>query len=350
MNNYDWLNITIKLILCPVAIAFFIWASCAIWFQAPFGTLMRIAIIVLWLGVLIWYLWGERHPAPWPRRAVFLCLCLAILGWWATIKPSLNRIWAAEVAHTVTGTINGNMVTLDNIRDFEWESEGKYQIRWKSETYDLSTITSTDAFLSYWTGPAIAHTLVSFGFADGRHIVFSAEIRKEHHEEFSTIGGFFRKFELAMIAAEESDIIFTRTNIRGEQVYRYPIDIQPETAKMLFLSYVKNANRLAKEPEFYNTLLTNCTTVIYEMAKLMDPGIVFDYRILLSGYAPYYLYDHELISTSDTAEHTVAKAHINELAKGDAENYSRRIRQPVSVDQSDKLPAPTFTTINPALP
>ncbi|MGU3575898.1 DUF4105 domain-containing protein [Brucellaceae bacterium C25G] len=348
MNIYDWLNVIIKLILCPAAFIFFIWASCAIWFQAPFGTGVRIAIICAWFGVLVWYLWAERQHAPWLHRAVFLCLALAILGWWSTIKPSLNRIWAAEVAHTVTGTIDGNMVTLNNIRDFVWESPNEYQIRWKSETYDLDTITSTDAFMSYWTGPAIAHTLVSFGFADGRHIVFSAEIRKEHHEDFSTIGGFFRNFELAMIAAEESDIIFTRTNIRGEQVYRYPIDIQPETAKQLFLSYVLNANRLAKEPAFYNTLLTNCTTVIFQMARMMDPGIVFDYRILLSGYAPYYLYDNELIATTDTVENTIAKAHINELAKGDAKDFSQRIRQPLSNDQLKEIKQPTFETINPA--
>lgn len=350
MNSNSWLNIIIKLILCPVAIAFFIWASCAIWFQAPFGTSVRVAIIGIWFAVLVWYLWGERQSAPWLRRSLFLCFCLAILGWWATIKPSLNRIWAAEVAHTVTGTVNGNLVTLNNIRDFQWEGETEYQIRWKSETYDLNTITSTDAFLSYWAGSAIAHTLVSFGFADGRHIVFSAEIRKEHHEEFSTIGGFFRQFELALIAAEESDIIFTRTNIRGEQVYRYPINIQPQTARTLFLNYVENANQLAKKPKFYNTLLTNCTTVIFQMARLMDPNLVLDYRILLSGYAPYYLYDHSLISTSDTAEHMIAKAHINELAKGDAKNYSHRIRQPITQNQLEKLPAPTFTTISPALP
>lgn len=350
MNNYDWLNIITKLVLCPAAIVFFIWSAFAIWFQAPFGTFVRIAIIGVWLGVLVWYLWSERQPAPWPRRAVFLCLALVILAWWSTIKPSLNRIWSAEVANTVTGTIDGDIVTLNNIRDFEWENENEYQIKWKSETYDLNTITSTDAFLSYWTGPAIAHTLVSFGFADGRHIVFSAEIRKEHHEKFSTIGGFFRNYELALIAAEESDIIFTRTNIRGEQVYRYPIDIRPETAKALFLQYVENANQLAEKPEFYNTLLTNCTTVIFDMARMMDPGFVFDYRILLSGYSPYYLYDHELIATSDSAEETVAKAHINVLAKGGRDGYSQRIRQPQTAEQLQQRKEPTYTIISPALP
>src|SRR5690606_34283059 len=156
----------------------------------------------------------------WPSRTLFLGAAAIILIWWGTIHPSLNKIWAPEVSRTVHGTILGDQVTLFNVRDFDWTTSDNYEAKWKEETYDLSKISSVDTFLSYWTGPAIAHTLVSFGFEDGRHVVFSGEIRKEHHEEFSSIGGFFREFELAMVAAEESDIIFLRTNVREEDVYR----------------------------------------------------------------------------------------------------------------------------------
>ncbi len=41
-------------------------------------------------------------------------------------------------------------------------------------------------------GPAIAHTLVSFGFTDGQHVVFSIEIRKEQHEQFDRTRRFFQ--------------------------------------------------------------------------------------------------------------------------------------------------------------
>ncbi len=49
-----------------------------------------------------------------------------------------------------------------------------------------------------------------------------------------------------MIAADERDIIYLRTNIRKEDVYRYRVKLSPAAAKALFLSYVEMGNELAK--------------------------------------------------------------------------------------------------------
>lgn len=321
------IHIILRVIFCLFVICFTTWASFAIWYQAPFGKAACAGVIIL-LGIFsVWILWGQFNHFSWKKNISYIIVALIILGWWSTIRPSLDRMWAAEVARTVTGTVTGDIVTLHNIRDFNWHSPTDFDANWKTSTYNLDEITSVDTFLSYWMGPAIAHTLVSFGFADGRHVVFSAEIRKEHHEEFSSIGGFFRQFELAMIAAEESDIIFTRTNIRGEDVYRYPINIEKNTAKALFHNYVETANALAKKPEFYNTISSNCTTVVFDLARMIDPGIPFNYKVLLSGYLPDYLYDQGVISHDIPRDQIKNAAHINERAIGNRENYSQRIRQ-----------------------
>lgn len=309
-------------------IIFTIWSSFAMWYQLPFGTAVRQSIIFFWVLLVLLIIIGERHFYCWRKRLLFGLLALIILGWWSTIRPSLDRIWAPDVSRTVTGTIDGNIVTLSNVRDFEWRTTEEATEIWKEETYDLSKITSVDVYLSYWSSPAIAHTLLSFGFQDGRHVVFSGEIRREHHEVFSSVGGFFREFELAMIAAEERDIIYLRTNIRKEDVYRYRVQVPPDAARELFLSYVEMGNELAAKPEFYNTLTTNCTTMIFNMARVLDPGLPFDYRILLSGYLPGYLYDHQWIEQNGTLEEVEKRASID--AKGQAggrEGYSQRIRQ-----------------------
>jgi hypothetical protein len=39
--------------------------------------------------------------------------------------------------------------------------------------------TGVNVITSYWMGPQIAHTLVSFDFSDQKPLVFSIEIRKE---------------------------------------------------------------------------------------------------------------------------------------------------------------------------
>ncbi len=321
-------RILAKFLFILFVIIFTTWASFAMWYQLPFGTAVRKSIIALWVILAFWVIIGERRFYCWRKRIFYGVLVLVILGWWATIRPSLDRIWAPDVARTVTGKIDGKIVTLSNVRDFEWHTTEEATEIWKEETYDLDKITSVDAYLSYWSSPAIAHTLVSFGFEDGRHVVFSGEIRREHHEVFSSVGGFFREFDLAMIAAEEHDIIYLRTNIRKEDVYRYRIQVPPEAARELFLSYVEMGNELAAKHEFYNTLTTNCTTMIFNMARVLDPGLPFDYRILLSGYLPGYLYDHQWIEQNGTLEEVEKRASIDARGQaGGREGYSQRIRQ-----------------------
>ncbi len=321
------LRIVAKIVFILAAVGFSVWAGFALWYQAPFGDAARGALVAAWAAVALWVVAGERKRVCWRKRLFFCLLAAAILAWWSTIRPSLDRMWAPDVARTVTGKIDGDTVTLSNVRDFDWRTTDDFTPNWKEETYDLSKIASVDLFLSYWTGPAIAHTLVSFGFEDGRHVVFSGEIRREHYQVYSAIGGFFRDFDLALIAAEESDIVYLRTNIRKEDVYRYRVKLPPAAARALFLSYVRRGDGLADKPEFYNTLTTNCTTIIFQMARALDPGFPFDYRVLLSGYLPGYLYDHGWVENGGSLEELQRRASIDAAAQaGGRDGYSERIR------------------------
>lgn len=316
-----------------VLIIITVWGSLALHYQLTESRLLTYAAIGIWVLVALaalstlWFTDLQQY-----RRAAFISFAILfaiLLIWWHGIKPSLNRDWAPEVAQTVTAEYNGDVVRLDHIRDFDWRTEKDFTVNWKSADYDLSQIKSVDLFLSYWAGPAIAHTLVSFGFEDGRQVVFSAEIRKKRGQAFSEIGGFFKDFELAMIAAEESDIIYLRTNVRGEHVYRYHVDIEPEQARQLFRLYTDTANRLSKEAGFYNTLTANCTTVVFDMARILDPSIALDYRVLLSGYLPEYMFEKQLIVTAETNTQSMRlNADISAQAKGSREGYSQRIRNP----------------------
>lgn len=250
--------------------------------------------------------------------------------WWLSLKPSNDRDWVDEVSRTLRGSVRGSLVTLRDIRDFDWRSDTDYTARWHDGTYDLDELDSVDMALSYWMGPAIAHTLVSFGFTDGRHLVFSVEIRRERGEAFSTLGGFLKQFELAIVAAEERDILHVRAGPRGEQVFLYPVRMPPQARRALFLSYVERANRLADEPRFYHTVTANCTTLVYDMVRPLVPGLPLDVRLILSGYLPEYLYSHGGLDTSLPLDVLRARADITRRAArtGSAEEFSRRIRTP----------------------
>lgn len=269
-----------------------LWGGFALWYQLPGGTAAR------WVGTLAWaalvlaaMVLALTRRAWWPLLA-YLALLLLMFAWWVTIRPSNDRVWAADVSHLLHGSVEGSKVTLVNVRDFDWRTDDDFDERWETRQYDLDHLVSADAVLSYWGSRAIAHAMISFGFDDGRHVVFSMEIRREKGEAFSEIGGFFKQFELVLIAADEHDIIRVRTNVRGEDDYLYPLNMPREAMRSLFVSYVNAANELTRTPRFYNTVSSNCTTIVYRMARRIDPGLPLDLRLLLTGYLPEYLHDN----------------------------------------------------------
>jgi len=267
-----------------------IWGALALWYQAPGGQALRTLSVLLWVAfslALLLALWQGRTTVG---LLAFAVAFGALLIWWHRIAPSNDKIWADDVARMTTGTVDGTRVTLYNVRNFDWRSDSDYTQRWETRSYDLDRLNSVDMIMSYWTGPAIAHMLVSFGFDDGAHVVFSVEIRREKRQSFSEIGGFFKEFELSIIAADERDVVRVRTNVRGEDDYLYRIHMPVPAMRSLFLGYVGEANALVRAPRFYNTITVNCTTLVYHMMKRIVGYLPMDYRLLLSGYLPEYVY------------------------------------------------------------
>ncbi len=133
------------------------------------------------------------HPASDLRQVdsvlYLLAFLFCLLGYFS-LEARQDREWNPEVAQLLHYEQQGDQVTLYNIRNFDWQADGRYIERWESRSFDLNQITGVNIITSYWMGPKIAHTLVSFDFANQKPLTFSIEIRKEKNEEFSAIGGF----------------------------------------------------------------------------------------------------------------------------------------------------------------
>lgn len=304
------------------------WCGLALWYQLPLApTLREIAaglMIVLTVGAII-LLWS---PLRWPAIVVFAVIFTAICIWWATILPSNNRNWMPDVARNVTGSIDGNQLTVRNVRNFNWRSDTDFDPEWEQRSYDLSKLSDVDLIMSYWSGEAIAHTIVSFGFADGQRLDFSIETRKQQGQAYSTIGGFFKEYGLIIIAADERDVVRVRSNIRGEDVRIYRLRMPPAAARRLLMAYIAEANKLAASPRFYNTATANCTTVIYRLVTTIEPGTHWDPRILINGYLPNYLYALGGLDNRIPFDQLRAAAEIRgkALAAGDKPDFATEIR------------------------
>ncbi len=305
-----------------------LWGSLALWYQVPDGPVSKTLSIVLWAVFSVSMLIGSWH-GRWSGLLAFGVAFAIMLMWWSRIAPSNDRLWADDVARMTTGTLDGHRVILHNVRNFDWHTENEYTQRWETRTYDLDHLRTVDMIMSYWAGPAIAHTLMSFGFDTGSHVVFSVEIRRQKSQAFSEVGGFFKEFELSILAADERDVIRVRTNVRGEDDYLYQVRMPLSAMRSLFLAYVDEANRLVDAPRFYNTITVNCTTLVYHMVTRIVGRLPVDYRLLLSGYLPQYVYGVGGLNHQYSLQELRAFGRISERARlsGPSADFSEDIRR-----------------------
>jgi hypothetical protein len=312
-------RLAVRIVFATLVVFTAAWATLALHFQHRVGA-------VLWppfaIACIIYAWRGKPKAVP-----VYAGAFALLIAWWLTIRPSNARDWADEVAQQVTSSQRGDIVTIANVRNFTWRQHTDYDARWEPRTYDLTQLATLDVVCSYWMGPSIAHTLVSFGFSDGRYLTFSIEIRKEKGEDFSALGGFFKSFETTLIAAEESDILKVRTNIRHEDMYVYRVLMPPAEIRALFEAYLAEGAHLHEQPEWYNTATANCTTIIYELAKRIHPGgLPLDYRILVSGYLPEYLYDIKALPQGYDFATLKQTGRASDRGRASTGDFSRDIR------------------------
>ncbi len=298
------------------------WAALAVYFgdSRSNTVLLILSIVVALIGltavIALLFIPSMRNWLLSIHGIVFL----VVLLWWFNIQPSNDRIWQTDVSKLAYASIESDLVTVHDIRNFSYHSEFDYSPDYYDKTFDLNKLEGVDLFAVYWMGPAIAHVIMSFDFGENDHLAISIEARKEEGEGYSTIKGFFRQYELMYIVADERDVIGLRTNYREnppEQVYRYRIKAPIEAVKHLFLKYVDRINSLHEKPVFYNTLLHNCTTAIWLNSREVNPDHVpFSWKILVSGYLPEYLYESGRLDQQLSFAKLRDHAYVNPLLKG----------------------------------
>ncbi len=234
--------------------------------------------------------------------AVFALLVVCFLR----IPVSNDRNWQPEVAQAPYATVSGDMVTIHNVRNFDYRSETVFTPRWETRTYDLRKLDSGDLIAVYWAAKAIAHIMVSFGFGGRDYLAVSIETRKEKGESYSTLAGFFRQYELYYVVADDLDVIRVRTAYRQpqEDVYVYRTRAPLRNVRRIFLDYVKGMNELRDRP-------------------------AMSWKVLLSGYVPDYLYELEKIDTTKPFAELEKLSRVNGRAHAADKDpaFSQRIRE-----------------------
>jgi hypothetical protein len=208
-------------------------------------------------------------------------------------------------------------------------SEEDFVLRYSDRTFRLADVQAVDFVVVPFRFRPIAHTMLSFALADGTYFGVSVEIRTEQGEDYSTVLGMARQFEVTYVVADERDLIRRRTRHLDAEVYVYPTVATPEQARELLVDVMARMNELAERPEFYHTLVNNCTTNLVSHVNALNPSRVpYSIGVLLPGLADRYAYDLGILDRRVPFEELQRAARVKDLATlhYDDPEFSRKIR------------------------
>ncbi len=254
-------------------------AAALLWVVGLFAYRPESLILLLPLGFLLVFL---RHFGATLRlRPVLWGLFLLALATYQLLPAPQHANWQAPWGKAPRFTLTGDTLTVENLRDFRYRTEHDYDVRYRSETYDLSQLTGVDLGECHWDGmEAVCHTMLSFSFADGRHLVVSAETRLPEGVEQDNIGGIYKLYGLLYVFGTEEDIFALRTNYRHEDLTLYPLKVTPEQARRLLLAYVHLAEVTEREQRPYNTVTDNCSSGLVRIFRHFAPDMPARYNLL----------------------------------------------------------------------
>ena len=256
-------------------------------------------------------------------------LLIGLLVFLAFQKPSHARTWENGHEELPSIAIEDGLITIQNMRDFEWDGPFSAEPNYITDTFNLEEMQTAETIISHFAEfEGMAHIFLSFGFTDGRHINISLETRREADEKFSPLLGLLRQFEIIYVVGTDRDLIGVRTGHRDERVYIYPVIASPEKIQELFVALSEEINDVYANPRFYNTLAHNCTNELTkEVEEISDLDFPLTYKTLLPGFFDEVLYSMNLLSTSTPFE-TLKKNSLVVNSKVDekSENYSADVR------------------------
>src|SRR5881398_2851627 len=306
------------------ALACAAWAFGALYFDFPKASAFVAILFVIALLAIVIFVRGKLL-----KLAIVFGEFAFVGVWWLTLEPSNNRAWQPDVAQTGWAEINGDEVTIHNVRNCDYRTETDFTPHWETRTVRLSQITGMDVAINYWGSPWISHPIVSFQFADALPLCFSIETRRTIGQKYSALAGLYRQYTLIYVVADERDVIRLRTNYRREDVYLYRTLASPAQARERFLEYIKAMNMLHQHPRWYNEVTANCTTSIRTQRSVSERA-PWDWRMLINGKADELLYERHAIATGGLPfSELKQRSLINERARAVDKDpdFSRLIRE-----------------------
>jgi hypothetical protein len=305
----------------------------------PTLMLASAAVITLWTVGAIYYdvgrasNWGRVLAPCWAVGVIFLfvawqplwqpfvallVLTSVFFALWLRQKPSHKRDWDPSVAVLPRAVREGDVIRIENIRNFEYRSLDDFTPRYETRTFHLANLKALDVIFFNWGSPWMSHPVMVFDFGlDGR-VCVSIEVRYRKGQHYSLFRSLYRQQELIVVFAEECDVILRRTKYGpSQEAHLYRLKASADEIRNTFLDYIEAINSLYETPRWYNGICANCTTTYY---RLPHSRFRFDWRVLVNGRLDRALYADGRLDRTLPFQELRRKASLSAIANSAPEN------------------------------
>ncbi len=273
----------------------------------------------------------KRRAARW-IGAGLLAGVATVVGILLARAPSNDRDWAVDHARLAAITMVGDSVRIEDFRDFRHRADRTFETGYRTETFDLGRVErvwfALAPFANRYRG--LAHSFVTFEFADDRFLGISIEARREAEESYSLLGGLLQAFEITYVIGSEEDLLGQRA-VRGDTLFLYPSVATPDQSRALLRDMLDRASRTGEHPEFYNTLFNNCNTGLRDhVNRSTGANLPWGWGILLPGFSDGLALDEGLLDTDLNLEQARERYRVDERVRRALDEggpgFGRRIR------------------------
>ena len=317
------LQILISILTAVYLALVYFWTLGALFFDAgkssPLGWLLACVWTLVFAAILLFL---EPY---WVAVLVVTAMLFFVATWWLTQRPSHERNWDANFAELPSIEVDGDHLTVHNVRNTQYRSLRDFDCRFETREYSLNDLKAVDLIILYWGSRLMCHPMVVFDFGNHRHLCFSIEVRYRANEEYAFFRNLFRQNELMYVVCDERDAILRRTkHAQGQDCYLYRFQLDQDHCHDLLQDYIQETNCIHENPRWYNALAANCTTSIYRRRR---DKVAWDWRILLNGSLDKMFYDWGRLYQGMPFEELKKVSWVNERANAASEkNFSAEIR------------------------
>lgn len=312
---------------------FLLWSIGAVYYLSYLPGPLARAFAIAYTAGAVW-LWNcSESKQRWLRWAAVSVGVVYVLTLFQ--RPSHDRDWDADHARLPRIEISGSDVIIKNFRRCTYRSQTDYDAEYGELSFRIDELSRVwFGVQRFTTLEGLAHTFLSFEITgeEPRYFSVSVEIRREKGEVFSPLQGMYRNYELIYVVADERDIVGVRTVHRPtDRVYLYPLNASATDVQSLFRDIAARSGEIRERPEFYHSILNNCTNNLVTHATRLTPEPIssFDPRVLLPGLSDRLAHARGLIGREGRPFNVVRElSRIDKIARseGVTDRFSRVIR------------------------